>query len=214
MGERQGVWGLFLSSLSHSPPLKANLGPLLPSSEERNHRGFWFCFVCLFYFGFAPPPTFKIKQNRFLPCHSPLLCGLGMEVELGDNQFIAETWLGQLPSVRPLAPRELHSSELQGTGNGHSVSPNFHTFGQEQKAFGENGSIPIWVPSPPGHLSSWKKFLNSQRQKQYQEKNCHKYTHMCTHITPHTSKPFSHILVHTTHPVVTSSPTCPTLGSL
>lgn len=71
-----------------------------------------------------------------------------MEVELGDNQFTAETWLGQLPSVRPLVPGELHSLELQGIGNSHRMSPNFHTFGQEQKVFGEKklysnlGAIP------------------------------------------------------------------------
>lgn len=76
----------------------------------------------------------------------------GMEAERGDNQYIAETWLGQLPSVRPLAPGELHRSELQSTGRGLRVAPNFHSFGQEQKAFGEKGSILGAIP--PGHPSS------------------------------------------------------------
>ena len=37
---------------------------------------------------------------------------------------------------------------------------------------------------------------------------------MCTHIAPHTPNPFTHMLVHTTHPARICSPTGTVLGSL
>lgn len=147
-----------------------------------------------------------------------------MEVEHGDNQFIAETWLSQWPSVGPLAPAELYSSELQGNGNGHRMSPNFHTFDPRAERFWRMGfhATPSKSPldvSPPlchTHLDIYQVGRNSSIPKgrnSNPKKDCHKCTHMCTYITPYTPNTFTHIFVHTTYHAGTSSPTCPNLGS-
>lgn len=144
MGE---TCGLFLSCLPHPPTTESPFGPPvgLPMKKEIIGGGLLF---------FAPPSAFKIKQNRFLHYHSPLLCGLGMEVELGDNQFITETRLGQWLSVGPLAPGELHSPELQGNRDGHWVSPKSHTFGPRPEGFWKKGLHSIPGRSPHCFLSA------------------------------------------------------------
>lgn len=64
------------------------------------------------------------------------------------------------------------------------------------------------MPSPPGYLTSWKKFLNSQKQKGVPPNpQLHQGIQTCTHIATSTTNPFTHIL--TTHPAGTSSPTRP-----
>lgn len=117
----------------------------------------------------------------------------GMEAELGDNQYIAEKCLGQLPSVRPLAPGELHRSELPGTGRGHRVAPNCHSFGQEQKAFGEKGSIPFWVPS---HLDIYQVERNSliPKGRNSTQKRTTLNVLTCAHTSLHTHA--THTCIH------------------
>lgn len=141
------------------------------------------------------------------------------------RQFIAETGLSQWPSVGPFASAELHSSELQGNGNGHRMSPNFHTFDPRAERFWRTGFHAISGKSRLGvspplchtHLDIYKVGRNSSIPKgrnSNPKKDCHKCTHTCTYITPYTPNTFTHIFVHTTHHVGTSSPTCPILGSL
>lgn len=144
------------------------------------------------------------------------------------GQSIAQMWLGQWPSVEPLALGKLHNSELQGKANGHWVPPNIHTSGPGAEGHWRKGlhSLPPRFPqpassqstsrpSPPGYLSSWKKFLNSQRQKREMRTGnvrAHGCIQTCTHMAPYTPNPFTHIL--TTHPAGTSLPTRPVLSPL
>lgn len=68
-------------------------------------------------------------------------------------------------------------------------------------------------PSPPGYLSSWKKFLNCQRQKGVHPKRTatQMYSDDYIRLHPHCN-PFTHRF--TTHTAGTSSPTRPVLSPL
>lgn len=84
-GREVGSLGSLPVLLIPFPTIESQFGPLLPSSEERNNRVFLFFVVVVV---FAPSPAFKLKQNRFLPCHSPLLCGLVWKRNLGTINIL------------------------------------------------------------------------------------------------------------------------------
>lgn len=139
-GSRVGV-SILLPPPPTPPPVKASLGPLLPSSGETNHRG---------------SPLQHLKQNIFFLI---LHLNVGWVWKQAWGRSITQMWLGQWPSVEPLALGKLHNSELQGNGKGHWVPPNFHTSSPEAEGVWRKGlhSLPCRFPHllpvslPAGH---------------------------------------------------------------